>query len=85
MKNFTKEEWQILAKRYNSLGFTGKLLLIKNHSDIFYLEIDGDNFFLRLHQDNAMFEGWDLFFNFPQNLEEQHLKELFKLIDIQLK
>ena len=82
---YSKEQYIEMSRKFNLLGFTGKLLLIKNHSDIFYLEIDGDNFFLRLHQDNAMFEGWDLFFNFPQNLEKQHLKELFKLIDIQLK
>ena len=82
---YVKTQYEEMARKFNLLGLTGKLLLIKNHSDIFYLEIDGDNFFLRLHQDNAMFEGWDLFFNFPQNLEEQHLKELFKLIDIQLK
>lgn len=81
---YSKEQYQEMSRKFNLLGFTGKILLIKNHSDIFYLEIDGDNFFLRLHQENAMFEGWDLLFNFPQNLEEQHLKELFKLIDIQI-
>ena len=82
---YTKTQYEEMARKFNLLGLTGKLLLIKNHSDIFYLEIDGDNFFLRLHQENAMFEEFDLFFNFPQNLEEQHFKELFKLIDIQLK
>ena len=84
MKNFTKGEWQILAKRFNSFSFTGKLLLIKNHSDIFYLEFDGYNFFLRLKDETAMNNEWDKYFEFPQELEPIHIKELFKLIDIKL-
>ena len=47
---YSKTQYEEMARKFNLLGLTGKLLLIKNHSDVFYLEIDGDNFFLRLHQ-----------------------------------
>lgn len=82
---YTQSQWKDMSVKFNNLGFTGKLLLIKNHSDIFYLEFDGFNFFLRLHQENAMDNEWDKFFDFHQNLEPLNIKELFKLIDIKLK
>lgn len=82
--NYSESQYKGMATKYNQLGFTGKLLLIKNHSHIFYLEFDGFNFFLRLHQENAMDNAWDKYFEFPQELEPMHIKELFKLIDIKL-
>ena len=81
---YNQAQYKAMAVKYNNLGFTGKLLLIKNHSDIFYLEFDGYNFFLRLKDETAMNNEWDKYFEFPQELEPIHIKELFKLIDIKL-
>lgn len=81
---YNQAQYKAMSIKYNNLGFTGKLLLIKNHSDIFYLEFDSYNFFLRLKDETAMNNEWDKYFEFPQELEPIHIKELFKLIDIKL-
>ncbi len=83
--NLNKEQYQELGKRFSEKGFTGKVMLIKMHSDIFYLESDGYNFFLRLVDESAMQNGFDSYFSFPQNLEFTEMKELFSLIGINLK
>lgn len=82
--SYSKEQYLELSRRFNSKGFSGKIMLIKMHKEIFYLESDGFNFFLRLCDENAMKEEYDRLFNFPQTLEFSDFKELFKLIDIQL-
>jgi hypothetical protein len=37
---YTKEQWQTLARRFNEKKFLGKVMLIKQHQEIFKLEID---------------------------------------------
>lgn len=83
MAKYTLEQYQELAKRFNGNSFTGKLILIKQHS-LFKLESDGFNFFLRLDDEDAMQAGWDSFFIFPQNLEFKDLRDMFNLIDLKL-
>jgi len=83
--NYSHTQYEEMAMKFNLLGFTGKLLLIKNHSDIFYLEEDNGWFMLRLKDDNAMDNEYDMLFNFPNELSSSDIRELFKLIDIQLK
>lgn len=82
--SYSEYQYKGMAVKFNNLGFTGKILLIKNHSNIFYLDFDGFNLFLRLKDENAMNNEWDKYFEFPQELESQHIKELFRLIDIKL-
>lgn len=81
---YSKTQYEEMARKFNLLGFTGKLLLIKNHSDIFYLEEDSGWFMLRLRDENAMENEFDMLFNFPTELSSSDIRELFKLIDIQI-
>lgn len=82
---FSKENWITLSERFNSQSFIGKILLIKQHKDIFKLEYDGDgNFFLRLCNNEAMKQEYDLLFNFSQNLSFTEMRDLFRLIDLEI-
>lgn len=83
--SFSKQQWVTLSERFNSNSFTGKIILIKNNLTIFKLEYDGDgNFFLRLCDNSAMLEGYDLLFSFPQNLDFTQMRDLFKLLDLEI-
>lgn len=83
--NFTGNQWKILSGRFNSNSFTGKILLIKQHKDIFKLEYDGDgNFWLRLNDDKAQFDEMDRLFHFPQNLSFNEMRDLLSLLDLKL-
>ncbi len=81
---FTKEQYIELGKRFNEKSFLGKIMLIKQNPDIFILEVSDGNLFLRL-EDSAMWEGFDSYFSFPQILSDKEWKELFSLIDVNLK
>jgi len=78
---YTKENYIELSKRFNNQPFLGKLILIRNHSDIFTLETDGFNYRLRLEEEAQQLE-LDLLFQFPQTLEYKHMKDIFSLSDI---
>lgn len=82
---FSKENWIKLSERFNSNSFTGKIILIKTNPTIFKLEYDGDgNFFLRLCDNLAMLDGVDTLFSFPQNLEFTEMRDLFRLLDLEI-
>lgn len=82
---YTQEQYKILASRFNSNSFLGKLLLIKQHKNLFEIETDGFNVRLRLLNDNAMQRGDDLLFSFPEFFEYSHLKDIFSLGNIKIK
>jgi hypothetical protein len=82
--NYSVEQYTKLSERFNKNSFTGKLILIKQNPNLFKLELDDGNFFLRLKDDKAMEKEIDFLFSFPQNLEDKELKDLFNLIDIKL-
>ena len=82
---YTQEQYKILASRFNSNSFLGKLLLIKQHKNLFEIETDGHSVRLRLLDDNAMQRGDDLLFSFPEFFEYSHLKDIFSLGNIKIK
>ena len=81
---YSIEQYKILAERFNSQSFTQKLITIRDNPNIFTLESDGYNCFLRLEFE-AMVLELDLLFNFPQTLDYEHLKAVFSLIDLTVK
>lgn len=84
MRKFTKTEWETLAKRFNEKGFVGKMLLIKQNPEIFKLEEDNSWFMLRLHDQEAMQNEYDMLFNFPNELSSKDIRDLFWMADIDL-
>lgn len=81
---YTKEQWQTLAKRFNEKKFLGKVMLIKQHQDIFKLEIDNGWCMLRLHDQQAMEDEMDMLFEFPNELSDKDIWDLFYLLDIKV-
>ena len=81
---YTEKQYKSLSERFNKMSFLQKLITIKNNSEIFLLEVSDGNFFLRLHDNDAMFKEYDLFFEFPQFLSDKDYANLFNLIDIKL-
>jgi len=81
---YTKEQWQTLAKRFNEKKFLGKVMLIKQHQDIFKLEQDSGWYMLRLHDVEAMENEYDMLFNFPNELSDSDVRDLFWMADIDL-
>ena len=82
---YTEKQYKSLSERFNKMSFTQKLVTIKNNSEIFLLEVTDGNFFLRLHDNDAMFREYDLFFDFPQFLSDKDYFDLFIFMDIKLK
>jgi len=81
---FSTEQWRILSERFNKNTFTGKLILVKSNPEIFKLEFDGDCFWLRLHDNQAMKQEFDMLFNFPSNLTFEEMRDIFSLSDCKL-
>lgn len=82
---YTHQQWVTLSERFNNQSFTGKLILIKTNPQIFKLEYDDwGNFWLRLVDQEAMKSEVDMFFQFPQNLSFTEMRDLFKLLDLNL-
>ncbi len=81
---YNLEQYKTLAERFNSKSFLGKLMLIKQNPDIFTLEVSDGNLFLRL-EDSAMWESLDYYFSFPQFLSDKEWRDLFSMMDINLK
>jgi hypothetical protein len=84
MRKFTKQEWETLAKRFNEKKMLGKLMLIKQNKNIFKLEQDNGWFMLRLHDQEAMENEYDMLFNFPSELSSRDINDLFWMADITL-
>jgi|LakMenEpi03Aug12_release.lakeMendotaPanAssembly.Ray.scaffolds.fasta_scaffold1151285_1 hypothetical protein len=82
---YTEKQYKALSERFNKMPFIQKLITIKNNSEIFLLEISDGNLFLRLHDNDAMFKEYDLFFEFPQFLSDKDYSDLFLFIDIKIK
>ncbi len=81
---YTVDQYKTLAERFNAQPFLGKLILIKNHPDIFTIESDGYNMRLRLEEEAQKAEI-DLLFVFPEFMEFSHIKDVFSLVDIKIK
>lgn len=84
MRKFTKTEWETLAKRFNEKKFIGKLMLIKQNPEIFKIEEDNSWFMLRLCDQEAMKNEYDMLFNFPNELSSKDIRDLFWMVDIKL-
>lgn len=82
MKKFTKSEWETLAKRFNEKKMLGKLMLLKQHPNIFKLETDNGWLMLRLHDQEAMENEYDMLFEFPNELSSRDIDDLFWMADI---
>jgi hypothetical protein len=62
----------------------GKLMLLKQHPDIFKLEIDNGWCMLRLHDQDAMEDEYDMLFEFPNELSSKDICDLFWMADIKI-
>jgi len=82
---YSKEQYKTLSERFNKNSLTGKLILIKQNTNLFVLETDGYNIRLYLDDYDAMVEGFDELFEFPKFVTFDFLREVFKLIDINVK
>ena len=81
---YSKEQYITLSERFNKQSFLGKLLLIKQNSNLFTLEVDGTNVRLIL-ENEAMVLGLDSYFSFPEFFDYSHLRDIFSLSDIKVK
>jgi hypothetical protein len=81
---YSIENYKILAERFNKQSLTGKLLLIKNNPQLFTLEIDDWNVRLRLEEE-AMKLELDMLFSFPDTLSFDLMRDIFKLVGINIK
>jgi len=79
---YTKQQWETLAKRFNEKKMLGKLMLLKQHPDIFKLETDNGWMMLRLHDQEAMENEYDMLFEFPNELSSRDVLDLFWMADI---
>lgn len=82
---YTKEQWKTLSDRFNKMSFLQKLITIKNNDTLMYIQSDGYNIRLRLVCENAMRDGFDSYFSFPEFFDYSHLKDIFSLTDIKIK
>ena len=81
---YTEEQYKKMAEKFNNFKIQGKLLTIKNNSDIFKLEEDNGWYMLRLHDQEAMDKELDFLFEFPNELSSRDIYELFLLAGIKL-
>lgn len=81
---YTENNYKKLSERFNKQPFIGKLITIKNNPDLFKIESDGTNLRLRLLDNEAMELGLDLYFNFPEFVEFEQIRDIFSLIDIKI-
>lgn len=81
---YSEEQYQSMGKKFNSMGFKGKILTIKNTPEVFKLEVDNGWFMLRLNDEDAMKEELDSCFDFPNELSSRDIDDLFSLLDIKL-
>ena len=81
---YTEQQWKTLSNTFNSKKFLGKLMLIKQHPTIFKLEVDNGWFMLRLHDQEAMENEFDMLFQFPNELSSRDINDLFWMADITL-
>jgi hypothetical protein len=81
---YSERQWRELAKRFNEKKFIGKLMLIKQHPDIFKLETDNGWLMLRLHSKEAMENEYDFLFKFPNELSSREIDDLFWMADIKI-
>lgn len=81
---YTEKIYRKLADRFNKQSFMGKLILIKNNPELFKIECDGTNLRLRLLDNGAMENGVDSFFQFPEFIEFEHIRDMFTLIDVKI-
>lgn len=78
-------QYKTLAERFNEKSFLGKIMLIKQTHGLFILEVSDGNLFLRLNDEEAQKMELDMLFSFPQFLSDKEWKDLFSLIDVNLK
>jgi hypothetical protein len=81
---YTEKIYRNLADRFNKNSFMGKLILIKNNPELFKIESDGTNLRLRLLDNEAMINGFDLYFQFPEFIEFEQIRDIFSLIDVKI-
>lgn len=87
MRKFSKAEYEILAKRFNSKTILGKLAIVKANADVFRLLCDSEGrITLRLMDDDSNRLELDLLFDLPSNILEhpEGIKALFELANIPL-
>lgn len=82
MKVYTSQEYKSMSERFNKMSFTAKIILIKQNKELFKLEFDGDCFWLRLNDNEAMKREDDMLFDFPQNLSFEQMRDIFSLFDL---
>lgn len=80
---YTKQQWETLAKRFNEKKMLGKLMLFKQHPNIFKLEEDNGWMMLRLHDQEAMENEYDIFFHYFLSVIA-HNQRLLNLLSVVL-
>lgn len=85
IRKYSEEQYKELSNRFNSQSLLGKLIIIRNNSELFSLEMDDINIRLRLSDDTAMYSNIDDWFDFPKFISFTLLKDIFSLSDINIK
>lgn len=62
MKNYSKEQWEELIKRFNEMSFKEQLITIRDNPDIFEMESDNSWFMLKVKGIDA--DDFDPWFGF---------------------
>lgn len=82
---FNHSQYAELSRRFNSKTFAEKVKIIKENSNIFYLESKSDWITLRLVDEEAQERGDDLLFNWDNNKEDVDVVVLFQLLGVLVK
>jgi hypothetical protein len=82
---FTESQYKTLGERFSSQSFLGKLVLIKQNSELFSIETDGVNLRLRILDEDAMKAGIDSYFSFPEFVDFEVMRDICKLADLNIK
>ena len=83
---YNKSQYEEMAKKFNAMGFKGKVLTIRNTPQVFKLEEDNGWYMLRLVDETAMENEWDMLFEFDNEVgaSSSNIRDLFSLLDIKL-
>lgn len=82
---FSHEQYVEMSKRFNKLNFAEKVKIIKENSNLFYLESKADWITLRLVDETAQERGDDLLFNWSNSKEDVDIVVLFQLLGVLVK
>jgi hypothetical protein len=81
----SKEQFLELSRRFNLKTFSEKIKIIRDNPTLFYLESKSDWITLRLCDEQAQEEGFDLYFNLDNSISSYSVLDLLSIIGVDIK